>query len=93
MGSAVGAAAFGAIANATLVHKYASAPADLPVSGKGVDATTRYLATPGPVADFARSALYSASHNVFVALAVATAVTAGAIALIPRQTTELEFPD
>ncbi|MCW2673435.1 MAG: major facilitator superfamily 1 [Frankiales bacterium] len=93
MGSAVGAAAFGAIANATLVHRYASAPADLHVTGKGVDATTHYLATPGPVADFARSALYAASHHVFLALAVSTAVTAGAIALIPRRTTELVFPD
>ncbi|MDX6218990.1 MAG: hypothetical protein QOJ48_671 [Frankiales bacterium] len=93
MGSAVGAAAFGAIANATLVHRYASAPADLHVTGKGVDATTHYLATPGPVADFARSALYAASHHVFLALAVSTAVTAGAIALMPRHTTELVFPD
>ena len=93
MGSAVGAAAFGAIANATLVHRYATAPADMHFTGKGVDATTKYLATPGPVADFARSALYAASHHVFIALAVATALTSGAIALIPRQTTELVFPD
>ena len=93
MGSAVGAAVFGAIANATLVHRYASAPGDVHFTGKGVDATTKYLATPGPVADFARSALYAASHHVFLALAVATAVTAGSIALIPRRTTELIFPD
>ena len=93
IGSAVGAAVFGAIANATLVHRYADAPAGVHASGKGVDATTKYLATPGPVADFARSALYAASHHVFIALAVSTALTAAAIALIPKQTVELEFPD
>jgi MFS family permease len=93
MGSAVGAAAFGAIANATLVHRFAHAPNGVHVEGKGVDAMTKYLAMPGPVADFARSALYAASHHVFLAIAVATALTAGSIALIPRRTSELVFAD
>ena len=88
MGSAVGAAAFGAIANTVLADRFASAH----IAGDaGVDATTRLLAGPPQVAAFARSALYDASHHVFVALAVATALTAGAIALIPRRTTPLEF--
>jgi EmrB/QacA subfamily drug resistance transporter len=89
MGSAVGAAAFGAIANATLAHRYASAH----LARGGVDETTKLLAGSGPVAAFARSALFAATHNVFIALAVATAFTAGSIALIPRRTEQLEFAD
>jgi EmrB/QacA subfamily drug resistance transporter len=91
MGSALGAAAFGAIANATLVHAYDHAPFDA-VGGHDVDATTKYLATPGPVADFARDALYQASHHVFIGLAVSTALITAALMLIPRQTEELVFP-
>jgi len=88
MGSAVGAAAFGAIANTVLADRFASE--HLP-GHAGVDATTKLLAGPAQVARFARSALYDASHHVFVALAIATAATAFAIALIPRRTTLLEF--
>ncbi|MFN2540456.1 MAG: MDR family MFS transporter [Mycobacteriales bacterium] len=89
IGSAVGAAVFGAVANATLVHRYAQAH----LAKGGVDATTDLLKGPPAVAAFARSALFSASHHVFIALAISTALTAGAIALIPKQTVELEFPD
>jgi EmrB/QacA subfamily drug resistance transporter len=89
MGSAVGAAAFGAIANATLSHRYAAA--HLPQGG--VDETTKLLAGPAQVAAFARAALFSATHHVFVALAIATALTAGSIALIPRRTEQLTFAD
>lgn len=94
MGSAVGAAAFGAIANATLAHRYAHPPRGLtgPLP-QGVDATTRALAHPGPVADFARAALYDATHHVFLALACAALLMTAAIALIPRTTSELVFDD
>jgi len=94
MGSALGAAAFGAIANATLADRYAHPPGDLagPLP-HGVDETTRALAHPGPVAEFARTSLYAASHHVFLALSVAVLLTTGAIALIPRQTRELVFDD
>jgi EmrB/QacA subfamily drug resistance transporter len=88
MGSAVGAAAFGAIANSTLADRFAAA--HLTGTG-GVDETTKLLSGPARVAAVARSALYDASHHVFIALAVATAATAGAIALIPRRTQQLEF--
>ena len=94
MGSALGAAAFGAIANSTLAHRYANPPRGL-AGGlpHGVDETTQALAKPGPVADFARAALYSASHHVFLAIAAAVVLTTVAIALIPRVTTELVFDD
>jgi EmrB/QacA subfamily drug resistance transporter len=94
MGSALGAAAFGAIANATLAHRYAHPPAGLdgPLP-QGVDETTRALAHPGPVADFARAALYDATHHVFLALAAAVVLMAAAVALIPRVTRELVFDE
>jgi EmrB/QacA subfamily drug resistance transporter len=94
MGSAIGAAAFGAIANSTLAHRYAHPPAGLtgPLP-HGVDETTRALAHPGPVAGFARAALFDATHHVFLALSVAVLLMAGAVALIPRVTRELTFDD
>jgi hypothetical protein len=58
-----------------------------------VDETTRALAHPGPVADFARAALYDATHHVFLALAVAVVLMAAAVALIPRVTRELVFDE
>ncbi len=89
MGSAVGGAAFGAIANATLADRFAHG--DIRLEGTvGVDSTTRLLEQPDPVASFARAALFDATHNVFVALAIATALTAAAIALIPRNTTPID---
>ncbi|HUR14033.1 MAG TPA: MDR family MFS transporter [Mycobacteriales bacterium] len=94
MGSAIGAAVFGAIANATIAHRFAHPPEGL--SGPlphGVDETTKALAHPGPVADFARSSLYAATHHVFLALAVAVLLMTVAIALIPRATSQLVFDD
>jgi EmrB/QacA subfamily drug resistance transporter len=94
MGSALGAALFGAIANTTLRDRFASAPADLrgqlPAS---VDGTTDALAHPGAVADFVRTSLYTASHHVFIAIAIAAALIAGALSLMPRKTQELVFDD
>jgi EmrB/QacA subfamily drug resistance transporter len=90
MGSAVGAALFGAIANATLASRFAHPPAGLdgPLP-HNVDETTKALAQPGPVADFARDSLYAASHHVFIAIAVTAALIAGALALLPRRTSQL----
>ena len=94
MGSALGAALFGAIANATLADRFAHPPAGLdgPLP-HGVDGTTKALAHPGPVAGFARDSLYAASHDVFVTIAAATVVVAAALALMPRRTTPLVFDD
>ncbi|MGZ4648911.1 MAG: MDR family MFS transporter [Blastococcus sp.] len=92
MGSAVGAALFGAIANATLTDRYRHAPAALRSAlPSNVDGTAPALAHPGPVADFVRTSLYDASHSVFVALAVAAVLLVGALLLLPRRTSELVF--
>ena len=74
LGSAVGAAVFGAIANATLASRFASPPAE--VAGQlppSVDATSLVLGghtDNSPVATFVRGALADATHYVFVGLAV-----------------------
>ena len=90
IGSAIGAAVFGAIANTTLARRFDDAPAalrdDLP---QDVDGTARVLAGEGPVADFARESLHAATHNVFVATAVATVLIAVAVAVVPRRTQPL----
>jgi EmrB/QacA subfamily drug resistance transporter len=94
LGSAVGAAVFGAIANATLSDRFANAPAD--VAGHlpdSVDATSLVLggkaAEHTATTNFVQSALFDATHHVFLA-SVAVAVL-GAIALLvmPRRTEQL----
>jgi EmrB/QacA subfamily drug resistance transporter len=94
MGSALGAALFGAIANTTLANRFEHPPAGLdgPLP-HDVDGTTRALAHPGPVADFARDALYAASHHVFVVVALSAVLVALAISLMPRRTEQLVFTD
>ena len=94
IGSALGAAAFGAVANATLARRFADAPAAL--QGRlpeDVDGTTRALQTTGPVADYARESLHAASHGVFVATAVTAVAVAAAVALMPRRVEPLVFDD
>ena len=66
LGSAVGVAVFGAVANATL-------------GPEGDDPSTDALAT--------------ASHNVFVGVAIAAALSLAALWLMPRRTQELTFAD
>jgi hypothetical protein len=95
MGSAVGAAIFGAIANTTLAGRFTHPPAT--VHGRlphSVDATSlvlggRLKAEPGPVADYIRSSLFAATHNVFLALIAAAALGVVAVLLMPRRTREL----
>jgi MFS family permease len=98
MGSAVGAAVFGAIANATLAQRLAHPPAAVThaLGGKGIDVTSLVLGGQVPagdakVAGFVRDALYAASHHVFVSLAVLAVLIGAAVLLMPRRTTELTF--
>jgi len=95
MGSAVGAALFGAVANTTLVGLFAAPPAS--VAGRlpaDVDGATRALATgDGAVVTFVRQALYEASHSVFLGLLVVAVLMAVAVALIPRRTSPLVFDE
>jgi MFS family permease len=94
IGSALGAALFGAIANTTLANRFEHPPAGL--SGPlphDVDGTAKALEHQGPVAEFARSALSAASHHVFVAVAATAVLITLAIALMPRRTEPLVFAD
>ncbi len=86
IGSALGAAAFGAVANTTLARHYDGAPAALrdrlPAD---VDGTAAALDAGGPVAAFAREGLHLASHGVFVGTAVTGLVLTVAVACLPRR--------
>ena len=89
MGSAIGAALFGLIANHVLADRFAHPPAD--VAGQlpdSADATSLVLGghhAAGPVADFVRDGLYLATHGVFWAiLGVAVLIVVGVL-LIPRR--------
>jgi MFS family permease len=97
LGSAVGAALFGAIANATLANRFANPPSEL--AGKlpdSVDATSLVLgghADHSAAAGFVRGALADATHNVFLALVGVAVLSVVALVLMPRKTVQLEFLD
>lgn len=93
IGSAVGVAVFGAIANTTLQRRFAAAPPDVrPALGSGADATSIVLRAGnahGAVAAYVRDSLYAATHNVFVALAVVGLCSVAVLLLIPRHVREI----
>jgi len=95
LGSAVGAAVFGAIANATLASRFANPPAE--VAGhlpRSVDATSLVLGghtADSPAARFVRGALNDATHHVFLGLAMVAALSVVALLLTPRKAEQLEF--
>jgi MFS family permease len=94
MGSAVGAAVFGAIANTTLNNRFRHPPAGL--GGRlprNADATSLVLGhhpreSPG-VAAYIRTSLYWATHHVFITIVVVAALCVLAVAAMPRRTAEL----
>jgi EmrB/QacA subfamily drug resistance transporter len=90
IGSALGVAAYGALANSTIADRFAHPPAGTtgPVP-HSVDQTTKALEHGGAVAAFARSALYAATHHVFVAVAVTAGLIAVAVTLVPRRTSPI----
>ncbi|MDQ1625914.1 MAG: hypothetical protein QOJ49_1412 [Actinomycetota bacterium] len=94
LGSAVGVAVFGAVANATLAHRFAHPPAG--VAGhlpSSADAETLALgghAKAGRVTDFVQGALYAAAHNVFLGVVAAAVVAALVLWLMPRHTQPVE---
>jgi MFS family permease len=97
IGSAVGVAVFGAIANATLANRFAHPPAA--VAGhlpRDVDATSLVLTSSGDAprsaaASFVRGALFDGTHAVFLALLVVAAVMVGALLWMPRRAEPLLF--
>jgi MFS family permease len=95
LGSAVGVAVLGAIANSTLSNRFSHPPAGV-AAPHSVDATSLVLTGTGesphsPAADFVRSALFDASHHVFASLVVVAVLMVGALLLMPRRTEPLVF--
>ena len=88
MGSAVGVAAFGAIANATIIRRLDDAPAsangDLPDTADGVLNALDSGASDA-VKMFVRDALELASHHVFIGIVGVGVLLLASIALIPRR--------
>jgi len=96
VGSAVGVAVFGAVANATLASRFASPPkgagGQLPESAD--DASVVLDSASGAteaVKDFVRGALALATHHVFIAVASLAVVMVAAVLLMPRRPRELTF--
>jgi EmrB/QacA subfamily drug resistance transporter len=95
IGSAVGVAVFGAIANATLAGRFAHPPKEL--AGrlpKSVDATSLVLTGHGTgpgsaVAAFVRTSLYQAAHQVFLSVVAVAVVGVAVLFLMPRRTEKL----
>jgi EmrB/QacA subfamily drug resistance transporter len=95
LGSAVGVAVLGAIANSTLSDRFRHPPAGI-AAPRSVDATSLVLTGNGdsphsPTAEFVRSALFDASHHVFASLVVVAVLMVGALLLMPRRTEPLVF--
>ncbi|MGZ4631029.1 MAG: MDR family MFS transporter [Actinomycetes bacterium] len=94
LGSAVGVAVFGAVANATLAHRFAHPPVDvagrLPSSADAESLVLGGHARAGAVTDFARSALYAAAHNVFLGVVAAAVVGVLVLWLMPRRTQPID---
>jgi EmrB/QacA subfamily drug resistance transporter len=96
LGSAIGAGVFGAIANATLTPRLAHPPATLAgLLPRSVDTTSLVLGGPKSaqpaVAEYIRTALYQATHHVFLGLVVLAVLGVGALLLMPRRSDELRF--
>jgi hypothetical protein len=96
LGSAVGAAVFGAIANATLADRFAHPPAQ--VAGHlpdSVDATSLVLGGQAPkhsaTTDFVQGALFDATHHVFLASVAVAVLGVAALLVMPRRTEQLTF--
>jgi EmrB/QacA subfamily drug resistance transporter len=94
LGSAVGVAVFGAIANHTLNDRMARPPAD--VAGQlpaAADAERQVLnghSLSGSVEAFVRSALFDASHAVFLGVLAWAVILVGVLWLMPRTTEPIE---
>jgi EmrB/QacA subfamily drug resistance transporter len=95
LGSAVGVAVLGAIANATLTDRFRHPPPGV-AAPHSVDATSLVLTNDGQsphsaTAAFVRGALFDASHHVFVALVAIAVLMVAALLLMPRRTEPLVF--
>jgi MFS family permease len=89
VGSAVGVAVFGAIANATLAARFAD-PSDAvagrrPATGDAERLLVAGHRATGEVAAFLRDALFDASRNVFLGVAAASVLVVAALLVMPRR--------
>ncbi|MBA2551004.1 MAG: MFS transporter [Nocardioidaceae bacterium] len=94
IGSALGIAVFGAIANATLTRRFAEPPdgltGDLPSSADdAVLVLDGGNAGGGALEAFVRSGLADAAQHVFIGVAGLAVLTVGAVLLMPRRTEPL----
>ncbi|MFI7699561.1 MDR family MFS transporter [Nonomuraea sp. NPDC049480] len=89
LGSAVGIAVFGAVANATLMDRLSRMPPGLNLPSTLSAAGDTLLSRPelrGSAAGaFVEKALYAAVHDVFVGLVIASAIGLAVALLIPRR--------
>ncbi|MCW2540532.1 MAG: major facilitator superfamily transporter [Frankiales bacterium] len=95
-GSALGAALFGAIANAELGRRFAHPPSNLrsqlPASADGTTLVLRRSSDRhSEVSEYIRHSLYLATHEVFWGLLLLTIAMFVAVWLIPRRTATLTF--
>jgi MFS family permease len=94
LGSAVGAAVFGAIANATLARRFADPPSglagQLPADADAGRLILDASSDPSrsPASEYVRRSLFVATHHVFVGLVVLAVLIVAAILLMPRRTSE-----
>jgi MFS family permease len=98
IGSAVGVAVFGAIANSSLAHRLADPPQGvtgrLPRSADDASLILGGGSHVSPrVEQFVRAALSTATHHVFVGVAVLAVVMVAAVLLMPRHVVELQLDD
>jgi len=97
LGSAVGVAVFGAIANTALAHRFHHPPAALrgrlPTAVDTARLSFDHSRRSPDVLAYIQSALSAATHWVFVAIACAAVLMFAALLLYPRHADELVFPD
>jgi EmrB/QacA subfamily drug resistance transporter len=97
LGSAVGIAVLGSIANTTLSDRFRHPPADLahrlPHSVNTAALAFTHSSHDPRVVEFTRAALYVAVHRVFWALVVAAVLGLVAQLLLPRRVRPLVFDD
>jgi MFS family permease len=96
IGSAVGAAVFGAVANASLTHRFAHPGALAGAVPRGADAAKLAIDGHGPsrtsaAGEFVRHALDAAAHDVFLGIAILAVVGVAFLLLMPHRTEQLEF--
>ncbi|HET7358466.1 MAG TPA: MDR family MFS transporter [Nocardioidaceae bacterium] len=88
LGQSLGAAVFGAVTNAVLLHRLHSVPQDVQGQVPGtVDQVSRALQghVTGAAQTYMRSALHASTHAVFVGLLAAGVVTCLLLLLVPRR--------